>query len=153
LHCTRWQNRSGTMCTRRLISGIHAQGPRHKVPPCATLPTCAKKLRMVKKGRAVSRFLFLNLSFIFATYPPAKSGQPLNCRYIWSCRPVCDTLCMSPCIVVGSYPAFSPLPCGGCFLLSRAKDYSLLRFPQTGALSCADFPQRLEAPRQIALPF
>ena len=31
---------------------------------------------------------------------------------------------------------------GGCFLLPLAKDYSLLRFPQTGALSCADFPQR-----------
>ena len=27
-------------------------------------------------GRAVSRFLFLNLSFIFATYPPASGGQP-----------------------------------------------------------------------------
>ena len=37
----------------------------------------AKTLRKLKNGRAVSRFLFLNLSFIFATYPPAKSGQPL----------------------------------------------------------------------------
>jgi len=27
-------------------------------------------------GKAVSRFLFLNLSFIFATYPPASGGQP-----------------------------------------------------------------------------
>ena len=29
-----------------------------------------------KNGKAVSRFLFLNLSFIFATYPPASGGQP-----------------------------------------------------------------------------
>ena len=28
------------------------------------------------KGKAVSRFLFLNLSFIFATYPLASDGQP-----------------------------------------------------------------------------
>ena len=31
-----------------------------------------------KKGGAVSRFLFLNLSFIFATYPLATGGQPLT---------------------------------------------------------------------------
>ena len=29
-----------------------------------------------KKGGAVSRFLFLNLPFIFATYPPASDGPP-----------------------------------------------------------------------------
>ena len=29
-----------------------------------------------KKGGAVSRFLFLNLPFIFATYPLASGGQP-----------------------------------------------------------------------------
>ena len=153
MHCTRWQNRSGTMCTRRLISGIHAQGPRHKLPPCATLPTCAKKLRMVKKRQGRKPLSVFESVIYLRNLPPGKERAALSCRYIWSCRPVCDTLCMSPCIVVGSYPAFSPLPCGGCFLLSRAKDYSLLRFPQTGALSCADFPQRLEAPRQIVLPF
>ena len=32
--------------------------------------------RRKRNGRAVSRFLFLNLSFIFATYPPASDGQP-----------------------------------------------------------------------------
>ena len=31
---------------------------------------------LVVKGGAVSRFLFLNLPFIFATYPPASDGQP-----------------------------------------------------------------------------
>ncbi len=30
-----------------------------------------------KKGGAVSRFLFLNLPFIFATYPLTSDGQPL----------------------------------------------------------------------------
>ena len=29
-----------------------------------------------KKGGAVSRFLFLNLPFIYATYPLASGGQP-----------------------------------------------------------------------------
>jgi len=56
---------------------------------------------------------------------------------------------MSPCSVVGSYPAFSPLqrssarkpPFAVVFCYRYLKDYSLLRFPQTGALSCADFPQ------------
>ena len=32
--------------------------------------------RLKKKGGAVSRFLFLNLPFIFATYPPASDGPP-----------------------------------------------------------------------------
>ena len=75
--------------------------------------------------------------------PPGKERAALICRYIWSCRSVGGTHCMLPYSVVGSYPAFSPLPSeeGGCFLLPLAKDYSLLRFPQTGALSCADFPQ------------
>ena len=31
---------------------------------------------LVVKGGAVSRFLFLNLPFIFATYPPASDGPP-----------------------------------------------------------------------------
>ena len=38
----------------------------------------AREGQPLKLGGAVSRFLFLNLSFIFATYPPAKSGQPLS---------------------------------------------------------------------------
>ena len=35
-----------------------------------------------KKGGAVSRFLFLNLSFIFATYPSAGTGRPLAPIYL-----------------------------------------------------------------------
>ena len=96
--------------------------------------------------------------------PPGKERAALICRYIWSCRPVGGTHCMLPCSVVSSCLAFSPLPSeeGGSFLLPLAKDYSLLRFPQTGALSCADFPQRAcpsmtgarpRAPRQIVPPF
>ena len=33
------------------------------------------KLEIIKKGGAVSRFLFLNLSFIYATYPLTSDGQ------------------------------------------------------------------------------
>ena len=53
-------------------------------------------------------------------------------------------------MVVGSYPAFSPLPENGItaekarrlFSVTISKDYSLLCFPQSGALPCPDFPHR-----------
>ena len=36
----------------------------------------------MEKGGAVSRFLFLNLSFIFATYPLTSGGQPSHISII-----------------------------------------------------------------------
>ena len=45
--------------------------------------------------------------------PPGIGRAALICRYIWSCRPGQRTRQPSPDGVVGSYPAFSPLPPGG----------------------------------------
>ncbi len=72
----------------------------------------------MKKGGAVSRFLFLNPSFIYATYPLASDGQPSSASIFGfaglgavpaDCR---QTRVVSSCLT------FSPLPPedGGCFL-------------------------------------
>ena len=42
--------------------------------------------------------------------PPGSERAALDCRYIWSCRPRDRTRPASLTAVVGSYPAFSPLP-------------------------------------------
>ena len=100
-----------------------------------------------KNGGAVSRFLFLNLSFIFATYPPASDGPPSSAGIFGLAGP--DTV-PAACRQTASWaltPRFHPYRrkkkknSGGSFLLQVSEDYSPLRFPQTGALPCADFPQ------------
>ena len=76
--------------------------------------------------------------------PPDIGRAALICQYIWFCRPWCRTRNTSLHCAVGSYPTFSPSlpgrPGGRHSLLRLAKDYSHLRFPQQGALSCPDFP-------------
>ena len=76
--------------------------------------------------------------------PPDIGRAALICQYIWFCRPWCRTRNTSLHCAVGSYPTFSPSlpgrPGGSHSLLRLAKDYSHLRFPQQGALSCPDFP-------------
>ena len=73
--------------------------------------------------------------------PPGNGQATLDCQYIWSCSPRNRTRGMSPCRVVSSCLAFSPLRLKrGCFLLRPSRDYSRLRFPQRGALCCPDFP-------------
>ena len=76
--------------------------------------------------------------------PPDIGRAALICQYIWFCRPWCRTRNTSLQCAVGSYPTFSPSlpgrPGGSHSLLRLAKDYSHLRFPQQGALSCPDFP-------------
>ena len=52
----------------------------------------------------------MSLPFILRNLPPGIRRAALNCRYIWSCRPGGRTRWMSPYTVVGSFPAFSPLP-------------------------------------------
>ena len=42
--------------------------------------------------------------------PPGIGRAALICQYIWSCRPCLRTRPASLTAVVGSYPAFSPLP-------------------------------------------
>ena len=67
--------------------------------------------------RAVSRILCLSLTFIYRNLPPGIGRAALICRYIWSCRPGCRTRQASPTAVVGSYPAFSPLPLWAAVIL------------------------------------
>ena len=61
------------------------------------------------------------------------------------CRPWYRTRPASLTDVVSSYLTFSPSPSGNgrqLFSVTVSKDYSHLRFPQQGALSCPDFPHR-----------
>ena len=130
---------------------------KHHAKPVATLGY-VRGIRKKEKGGAVSRFLFLNLSFIFATYPPAGDGPSPFAGIFGLAGPVpyprhvaiprrgllprVFTLAGRP----GSWP--QPLPGRmrrRSFSVTESEDYSPLRFPQTGALSCADFPQRRSA--------
>ena len=75
--------------------------------------------------------------------PPDIGRAALICQYIWFCRPWYHTRPASLTDVVSSYLAFSPSPSGigrQLFSVTVSKDYSHLRFPQQGALSCPDFP-------------
>ena len=75
--------------------------------------------------------------------PPDIGRAALICQYIWFCRPWYRTRPASLTDVVSSYLAFSPSPSGigrQLFSVTVSKDYSHLRFPQQGALSCPDFP-------------
>jgi len=93
-------------------------------------------------GGAVSRFLFLNPSFIFATYPPASGGPPSSAGIFGLASRSAVPARASLRHVVGSCPTFSPLPgTGGCFLLRPPQGCPCLRFPQCDALPCPDFPQ------------
>ena len=75
--------------------------------------------------------------------PPDIGRAALICQYIWFCRPWYRTRPASLTDVVSSYLTFSPSPSGigrQLFSVTVSKDYSHLRFPQQGALSCPDFP-------------
>ena len=75
--------------------------------------------------------------------PPDIGRAALICQYIWFCRPWYHTRPASLTDVVSSYLTFSPSPSGigrQLFSVTVSKDYSHLRFPQQGALSCPDFP-------------
>ena len=61
-------------------------------------------------GGAVSRFLFLNLPFIFATYPLTSGGQPSSVSIFGLAGPGSVPAARRRDHVVGSYPTFSPLP-------------------------------------------
>ena len=52
-----------------------AKGPGNQVPGQSDF-FFKREGAFEKKGGAVSRFLFLNLPFIYATYPPASAGPP-----------------------------------------------------------------------------
>jgi len=75
---------------------------------------------------AVSRFLFLNLPFIFATYPLASGGQPSSASIFGFAGPGSVPRTYHYVPVVSSYLAFSPLdrhpegPFSGNFLLRMA---------------------------------
>ena len=95
------------------------------------------------EGGAVSRFLFLNLPFIFATYPPASDGPPSSAGIFGLAG-----LPPYPSYVAAWRRGLLPRVFTLAGLLRRSfsvtdgKDYSLLCFPQSGALPCADFPHR-----------
>ena len=95
--------------------------------------------------------------------PPGIRRAALSCRYIWSCRPVLRTRRMLPYGVVGSYPAFSPLPekkkknSGGCFLLRPLKITPHCAFHRRVPCPVRTFLSIITAygrdlPRQIVLP-
>ena len=83
--------------------------------------------------------------------PPGIGRAVLICRYIWSCRPGYRTRCMSPCSVVGSYPAFSPLPVARRFfsVTSTLKITPYCAFRRRVPCPVRTF---LGFPRQIVLP-
>lgn len=112
------------------------------------------------KGRAVSRFLFLNPPFICATYPPASGGQPSTagifglagsgtvperhrCLPSWALTPR-----FHPCRRVRPGPGGS---CGS-FLLRPPCDCSHPGFPRRSALPCPDFPHRLPGLHMLFRP-
>jgi len=73
------------------------------------------------KGRAVSRFLFLNLSFIFATYPPATGGPPLTAGIFGFAGPgaVPETHRCAASWALTS--RFHPYPCGRLFSVTAGR--------------------------------
>ena len=98
----------------------------------------------IKKGGTVSRFLFLNLPFIYATYPLTSGGQPSSVSIFGFAGPGAVPAihrCNAPWALTPHFHhRFRDRPGGRHSLLRLAKDYSHLRFPQQGALSCPDFP-------------
>jgi len=74
--------------------------------------------------------------------PPGIGRAALICRYIWSCRPAAVPAVRRRTASWALTPRFHPYPCGRFFSVTDGKDYSLLCFPQPGALPCADFPHR-----------
>ena len=97
-----------------------------------------------KKGKAVSRFLFLNPPFIFATYPLTSDGPSSSVSIFGFAGPGAVPAihrCNAPWALTPHFHhRFRDWPGGRHSLLRLAKDYSHLRFPQQGALSCPDFP-------------
>lgn len=97
-----------------------------------------------QKGGTVSRFLFLNLPFIYATYPLTSGGQPSSVSIFGFAGPGAVPAihrCNAPWALTPHFHhRFRDWPGGRHSLLRLAKDYSHLRFPQQGALSCPDFP-------------
>lgn len=62
------------------------------------------------KGGAISRFLFLNPPFIYATYPLTSAGQASSVSIFGLAGPLAAPDGHRCHIAVGSCPTFSPLP-------------------------------------------
>jgi len=110
-----------------------------------------------KEGGAVSRFLFLNLPFIFATYPPASDGPPSSAGIFG----LAGLPPYPPYVAIrrrGLLPRVFTLAgekkekLRRLFSVTDGKDYSLLCFPQSGALPCADFPHRRDSFAALGRP-
>jgi len=110
-----------------------------------------------KEGGAVSRFLFLNLPFIFATYPPASDGPPSSAGIFG----LAGLPPYPPHVAIrrrGLLPRVFTLAgekkekLRRLFSVTDGKDYSLLCFPQSGALPCADFPHRRDSFAALGRP-
>ena len=112
-----------------------------------------RQLHKTRRGRKpVSVF---ESAIYLRNLPPDIGRAALICQYIWSCRPCLRTRTASLTSVVGSYPAFSPLPSGGCFLLRCHKITPIWAFPSRVPCPVRTFLTlgRSLAARQIVPPF
>ena len=118
--------------------------------PGMPMAACSREHPLAAKGRAVSRFLFLNPPFICATYPPASGGPPSAAGIFGLAGPGTVPGPASLPSGVGSCPTFSPLQAdpaeAGRFLRSFSVTASMRLLPSGISPAGCPFLSGLSSP-------